>query len=337
MTSLKKKTEVGGEGSSPSPKPSPTPTPFPDPIFLGERVPSIIPPAVTHVVMVTGMRGQGKTVFSLGVDNPANILMLDYESKGEGFAGPLGVGTYFSILDDCADLKGMGFRPLDIYNRTLQIFEQIPKDRFTAIVLDNAGNLLQGCLAEVQRNPISYGIDPSRALSGQYGGAWPGVQFLIKSLFNLARSRGVQVVVTTFQPTAAWSTQGPLINKFKITDVKIFHEMSVLTLVLVPGLPDYIPAPSALVMKEQLASLTWDDEAKEMIVKRRLPAKLPKASFSEVYKYLTHPADLSNPRRGETVTVEELAPWSPTFGKEQLAMIEKLAAAAKLMQEEGEG
>lgn len=320
--------------STPTSRP-PTPTStstaveqsLPIPTFEGERVPSVIPPDFNGLVMVTGFRGRGKTTFSLGADRGENICMLDFESKGEALASQIKVGGYFPILDICADTHGFNFRPIQIFNATRTILEAMPSNRFTTLILDNAGWLQEGCLAEVKRSPVTYGIDPERALKGNYGGAWPGVNYILKSLFSIAQAKGVRVIVSTFQPRTAWNNGVPMLNKFKITDLSVWHELSVLSLVLVPGLPKFMPAPSALVMKEQLAQMEWDEETLELKVRRRLPTKLPKASFASIYNYLRNPADLLAPTEGEAATTDELNPWLPTFGKEQLAEVQKLAEA----------
>ena len=135
--------------------------------------------------MVTGFRGRGKTTFSLGADRGENICMLDFESKGEALASQIKVGGYFPILDICADTHGFNFRPIQIFNATRTILEAMPSNRFTTLILDNAGWLQEGCLAEVKRSPVTYGIDPERALKGNYGGAWPGVNYILKSLFSI--------------------------------------------------------------------------------------------------------------------------------------------------------
>lgn len=303
---------------------------YPVPQFTGAPCPTVIPDDLNHVILVTGHRGIGKTTFCLGADQPQNILMLDYEGKGMGLARPLGVGGYFDIPGECANLRGFNYRPIEVFVRTRQILEAVPAGRFTTLVLDNATNLQNGCLAEVVRSPISYGIDPTKAASGQYGGAWPGVQYVIQSLLALAKSRGIKLIICTFQPKGAWAGGTPAFNKFKITDVKTWHEMSVLSLVLVEGVEKYFPAPSALVMKEQLAKVSWNPLTSEMEVIRRLPARLPKATFGEIRRYLENPVDFANLLPEERVTSEMLSPWLPTFSREQITFLQKLAEAGSL-------
>lgn len=291
-----------------------------------------MPPQMRHVVLVTGHRGAGKTTFMLQLESPENILFLDFESKGEGLALPLGVENYFSVCDECCEVYGFGYRAYHTFRRVKQILEECPKDRFTTLILDNAGVLQDGCLEEVKLDSEKFGIDPERAEKGSWGGAWPGVKFLLRGLFQLAKSKGIRLIAASFQPGKAWGEKAPLINKFKISDVKEWHDMSILSLVLGPGTEKGFPAPSALVFKEQLGQLSFDRETKQHVVKRVLPLKLPIATPAEIYRYLREPANLKSPQPFERPEDGELDPWSPTFGKEQLKTI---LALAKLQQEEG--
>lgn len=304
---------------------------FKTPEFTGEAKPSIIPGGFSHLVFATGFRGTGKTHFIVGIDRPENVLMLDYESKGESVAASLGLKNYFSVMGDCAETLGFNFRPISIYERTKQIIEAIPVGRFTTLLLDNASLLQEGTLAEVQRAPQVYGIDPQKAANGSYGGAWPGVKYILRSLFSLARIRGIKVIGVTFQLSGAWRDGKPLFNKFKTTDVSIWHEMSILTVVMVIGLPRNIPKPSALVMKEQLASAIWSEEKQVVEVQRRVPFKLPIGEMGEVYRYLKEPVDFKNLKEGEMPELGELDPFTPTFSKEQLAALEKIARVAEIL------
>lgn len=284
-------------------------------------------------ILVTGHRGMGKTTFLLQLENPDNVLFIDYESKGIGLSEPLGVKNYFAVGDECAQAHGFGFQAYHLFRRTKQILEDCPKDRFTTLLLDNAMYLQEGCHDEVRLDPDKYRIDREKAETGKWGGAWPGVKFILKGLYQVAKTKGIQVIAVSFQPGKAWGEKAPLINKFKVSDVAFWHEMSMLSLVLGPGTAEGFPAPSALVFKEQLGEIVFDRETKQHLVRRLLPLKLPIASPFHVYNYLDNPADLKNPKPFERPEDGELDPWTPTFGKEQLKTI---LALAKLQEEGGD-
>jgi hypothetical protein len=130
----------------------------------------------------------------------------------------------------------------------------------------------------------------------------------------------VKVVAVTFQLSEAWKDGKPLYGKYKTTNVSIWHELSIMSLVLVPGETEP-PAPAALVMKESTAKSKWNKETKRKETQRRLPFKLPVADMWHVYNYLEHPANFVDPPKNEILRPGELDPYLPTFGKEQLRII----------------
>lgn len=312
-------------------------TAFPEPIWEGELQPTIIHPDFAGLCFITGFRGSGKTVFGLSIDNPANICVIDLEDKGKLLAKPLGVGAYFQPLTEAVDKLGPKFELQAIFDRIMQIVQAIPKGRFTTLFLDNASSLQDGAAQYIRNNPSQaqrFGVRPENAISGGFGGAWPGVKYLMKTLFHLANSKGIQVIAVSFQLKGAWKDSKPLFNKFTTTNVSIWHEQSILTLVMSEPIPEYFPIPRAYVMKEQLSTMRWitDDVVTgrghtETI--RRIPAALPAATPTAIYDYLNNPADLKNPARGEGVTEGEITRFTPSFSQEQLTTWLKLAAAQK--------
>lgn len=312
---------------------------FAPPIFEGEVQPSIIHPEFSGVNLITGFRGHGKTSYGLKTDNPANILMLDYEDKGSLLAKPLGVGGYFQVMTEVVGQMGEKFDLQAVYDRTLQILNAVPEGRFTTLFVDNAQDLQDSSAQLIRNNPAvarRYGVKPENAESGGYGGAWPGVKYLVKNMFHLANSKGIKVIVVSFQLKGAWRDGKPLFNKFKTTDVSIWHERSILTLVMVEPMAEHFPIPRALVMKEQLSKMQWLSDGNGGGVTRqirRLPMALPKAEPQYVYEYLTegHYADFKNPKKGEVATAMELAPYTPTFSNEQLVMMERLLRAQQAL------
>jgi hypothetical protein len=311
---------------------------FLPPVFDGDLQPSIIHPDFSGVNLVTGIRGYGKTSYGLKTDNPANILMLDYEDKGALLAQPLGVGGYFQIMTEVVGQLGDKFELQAVYDRTLQILNAVPEGRFTTLFIDNAQDLQDGSAQLIRNNPAvarRYGVRPENAESGGYGGAWPGVKYLIKNMFHLANGKGIKVIVVSFQLKGAWKDGKPLFNKFKTTDLSIWHERSILTLAMVEPMPEHFPIPRALVMKEQLSKMEWvpGNTEKPGYTRqiRRLPMALPKAEPRYVYEYLDNPANFADPKPGEMVTAVELAPYTPTFSNEQLIMMEKMLRLQQAM------
>lgn len=100
-----------------------------------------------------------------------------------------------------------------------------------------------------------------------------------------------------------------------------------------PG--EYRPIPAALVQKEQLGLIAFNPETRQHEIRRRLPLRLPKATFAEIRRYLHVPADLTRPASGEVPTAAEVDPFSDKFSREQLEYM-RLAAKIEANEEQGE-
>ena len=314
---------------------------FEEPVFTGQAVETILHPDIQDVLFVTGERGTGKTTFLLGAERPENVLFLDFESKGSGFAEQLPGITYIAPLQDCTRVYGVNYPRRLVWDRVVQIVNAIPENRFTLLIIDNGSWLLEGAAAMIEEDPTAWGVKVAAAASGQYGGVWPGVKKAIDSLFTLIRSKGVRVIGLTFQPKGAWVNGAPSLTKLKLPEVSTLHERSILTLALIPSVVGKAPVPSAVVLKEQLASIAFDEETNEMKVVRRLPAQLPMATMREVRRYLESetPVSFSRPAEGEVPDRDELERWKVTFSKDQLMrLIEilRLSQEAALREDENE-
>ena len=286
---------------------------------------SILPVEMHGVMYVTGLRGVGKTFLGVQADVPDNIAFFDFEEKGSGVNAMLQFGLYRSLTSEAAAKFGPTYKPIQLYEIIQDAFNGLPEGRFTVAVLDNIQPFEESLLAEVKRIPESYGIDTKKALSGAFGGAWPGVNGLVSGFTDLLHSKGIRLVIAIAHVKAVWSAGGQVPNKFKPKGVERWQELSILSLVLIPG--EFAPIPAALVQKEQLGFIGFNPQTGEHQVRRRLPLRLPKAAFAEIRRYLREPADLAQPAPGEVPTSAELDPFAEKFSREQL---EYMRLAAKI-------
>jgi hypothetical protein len=311
---------------------------FAPPEFKGERVESTIPSAVTHVILAGGFFGSGKTTFVAGIDRPENVLFLDFEGKGEGIARTSKIENYFCPPQDASGLYGMMPPQIATWERTKQILEAMPKDRFKVVLLDGLTILQKAIFNFVESAPghiqIGLGVNPKNVLSGSMGGAWPGVGTVLQNVFNTARAKGVQCIGITTEAKAKWGSTGPILNKYQLSGQDIIHKMSVLSVVMIPGFPKYLGAPSALVLKEQLGESVFVDGRQR--TRKRIPPKLPLAEMSAVYDYLLNPADYANLKPEEIPSLEEIEPFKPIVSKDQLASMDKLLELSRLTSMETE-
>ena len=277
---------------------------------------SILPAELRGVVFLTGPRGVGKTFLATTAENPKNVLFLDYENKGEGIHNQLGFGKYVSVTEEAS-----GKGPLGIWNKTAEIITNIKQDEFTVAILDNISPLEIALNAEALRGATVYsrdfGLNYKNVTEGRFGGTKSIVNFLVTSAVCAPlHAKGVQLIIATSHISAKWALGGPVPGKFSIKGADRWQELSIMTLILIPG--ENAPMPSAIVQKEQLGSIEYNEETGEFVIARRLPLKLPKATWSEIRRYLREPANLREPKEGEVPSKAEADPYSEDLSKEQI-------------------
>lgn len=277
--------------------------------------PSILSPEMCGLMYITGLRGVGKSYFAAQADRPSNICFLDFEEKGRAIHNQLGFGSYTCITTTAAEKFGASFKPVQLFEVVQHTLSRLEKDRFTVAILDNIEPLESSFLAHAQQNAAAFGLDPKNALTGAKGGAWPAVNNLVSGHLDLLHSKGIKLVIAIAHVKPDWGqvsingnlTFAPLEGKYKPKGVDRWQERSILSLVLIPGTSP--PTPSAIVLKEQLGKIEFNEETGEFSASRRLPMRLPKATLRAVQNYLNNPADLENPAEGEKPTEEEMEPY----------------------------
>jgi len=294
---------------------------------------TLVPEEMRGVVHITGQRGIGKSFFLAQMDFPDNILFIDYENKGESLDSQVKFGAYHAVT------RGENTTPLDVYTKTMEIINSIEQDRYTIAILDNVSWLELALRAEANRNVeryvMDYNLNLKNVKSGRFGGLSSVVNFLISDkICNALHSKGVGVIAITSHVKPAWGASGIIPNKMRVKGADRWQELSVLSIILVPG--DNPPIPSGLVMKEQLGSISIIDPNKlsdkdyEMYqrgelghnVTRRLPLRLPEATPQAIRYYLKHPANISEPEKGE-VPGPEKDIYSDKLSAEQLDYMRK--------------
>lgn len=303
---------------------------------------SIIPPGFKGVVAITGLRGSGKTTFSLA-DDPKKTMFWDGEKKGEGFHDTLQFGSYVDIPTEVAMVMGNNYSTEIIYDRTQTIIGELPKDRFSTIIFDNIQPLISGMVTKLQNDEllqVAYGIKPKNAATGSIGGVWPGVSQMFKRLVIGCARVGIKVVVVVAHAGEPWVEGKPVPNKFQMTQLKGIHELSILTAVMLPMDPARDKAlheslgveaghPVAGVIKESLGRTEWDKVEKRYRTIRRIPPRISPGALWRVYNYMNHPPDFNNLEPHQVWGLEEASPWSPVMSREQISFIKHLAILSK--------
>lgn len=291
---------------------------------------SILPPEMSGLMFVSGYRGIGKSYLAAQADVPSNIAFFDFEEKGAGIHAQLNFGLYRALTRETADLHGPKASPHQLFEVITSAFNELESNRYTVAILDNIKPFENALRSEVERDPKRYGVKPANVPTGKFGGAWPGVHYLVSSYCDLLYAKGIRLVIATSHIKSQWGPSGPLLNKYDVKGVDRWQELSILTLILIPG--KYAPIPAAIVQKEQLGAISFDAATGKHTVQRRLPLRLPKCTFAEIKHYLREPADIANPKEGEVPTFEEADPFSKKLSREQIALV-KLALEAEMREE----
>jgi len=290
---------------------------------------SILPPELHGVCFITGYRGIGKSFLASQADLPSRIAFFDFESKGQGIDSQLHFGMYRALNQETTNALAM-------YDTMFEAFSTLEQDRYTVAILDNIAHMELALQAEVQRNAkkyaSEYGLDAGKIKRNAWGQMHAAVNALLGETCPLLHSRGVRLIVATSHIKSAWAGGQQVPNKFRIKGHDRWQELSILTLILIPG--DSPPVPAALVQKEQLGTIMLDEQdlseaqIEAMLrgesghtVARRLPRRIPDCTFQKIRWYLSNPADMDNPADGEEPTTEESDPFRDKLTREQLAFV----------------
>ena len=279
-----------------------------------------IMPSEMHggVVKISGYRGRGKTSFAIGAERPSLTLFLDYEHKGGGFHQQLNFGRYEDMAAGCSS-------PSDVFDKTTGIIQTLEQDRYTHAIIDN-GSPLELALTAGARRDLGkycqeYGINYKNALAGRFGGVKPIVNFFITDkICNALFGKGIKLISVTHHIGARWGGGGPIPNKKRIKGYDRWMELAILSVVIL-NKGDFPPIPSAMVEKEQLSRMRFDEATGEYKQVRCLPVRLPRCTYSAIKEYLTNPADLKNRGPGEAIVQHEFDVFSERLDNAQIALM----------------
>ena len=277
---------------------------------------SILPDEFNGCMFFGGLRGTGKSFLAAQAENPKLVAFFDFdEEKGLPLHRSLGFGHYVSITTEA-----VGEGPLGWWNRMKAEIDKLPANQFTVAIIDNVSPMELGMLADVKANPPyyakRYGMQAESIVKGQYGADRGVVNYLIsEAISSPLHAKGIRLIIVTAHVKPDFRKVG----KMNIKGADRWHEIGILTLIL--DKPDFPPIPSALVFKEMLGEMKFDEETGIFSPRRRMPERLPRATFAEIKRYLQEPADLDNPAPGERPTPQQFAPFTEEMTNEQIALM----------------
>ena len=306
---------------------------------MEKQLTSILLPEMKGVMFISGYRGKGKTTLAVQADFPWNIAFFDFEDKGEGYHNQLEFGYYKAISQAENNPLARGKALLE------EVYELQP-NKYTVAIFDNITPLEESLMALVLSNPKYYaplyGKEVNDVIKDHYGARrWIVSELISDAVLKPLYTKGVKLVIATSHVKAVYKVP----NKMKVQGKDKWQELSILTLILIDG--DNFPVPSAMVQKEQLASIIakrreYSDKEIEAImsgemeshrINRRLPYRLPEATFQRIRGYLSQPANLNQPADGESLIEKEIQPFTEQMSKEQIA-IQLLNLEAQKRQEQ---
>lgn len=279
-------------------------------------VDSILDERIYGLISITGLYGVGKTTLATTLEHPKLTAMIDFDLKFKAKAEKLGI--WYRSPEQVDDVLDFNFARLtDWFKKSI---EEIPAGT-TTVVFDNA-SYLEALLGHiVSLSPKKYGVDPSNAANGGYGGVNPGVGRLWKNIMVFLQKRGVKVFVVISHVSSPWINGKPVLNKFRGKGNKVLQELSNLSLVLVKQ--DKTKVPAALVLKEAFVDQVFTDEG--WVTRSLLPLRFPKAEWREMVTYFDKPANFANPNPGEVPTKQEIESYGEMFSLEQIEFIKVVA------------
>src|SRR3972149_9134618 len=107
-----------------------------------------------------------------------------------------------------------------MYEHLDKLLAEIKPDTFTHCILDNIDYIEQALTVEVKRDPDAYGITRnkagvSNAVTGAFGGPYPGVNQLIAGLVTTLHAKGINVVSAIAHVKSVWGSGGIVPHKWR--------------------------------------------------------------------------------------------------------------------------
>jgi hypothetical protein len=274
------------------------------------------------LTLISGLWGLGKSTLAFTAERPSQTAVIDFDLKGEQMARDYGIRFYASPSTVSADPTHYDVKLLaEWFTQQLQALPE----GITTLVLDNATWVEAGLGYLVAQNPTQYGVHPANVASGKYGGVNPGITKLWASIVAYLQSeKGVRSILAINHMTPPWANGAPIVNRYVVRGNKVFRQLCVCALILVPadvkrgGQP---PVPSALVAKEAMAIRRYDAERDEFVTRRALPHRIPVCDWAHVNRYFEQPADFANPAPGETWSEFELHAYGDWLSEEQVEWV----------------
>ena len=297
------------------------------------------------LVVVTGARNTGKTLFAITTARPSQMPYMFYhdserssnraiqelESQGiaPGYYGNL--EARFSNLpaeDDLLSRINKGDLPWvtekersSLEGYYLHVLDDLEKNlkrgEYSFYVHDTIEKLEAGMVAWVEGHKKQSGWTQKA-----YGKLWTeGVYPLYAQLIEAIFQRGVKIIVFCSHLKTPWQGNRPVAGKVVPSGKSLLWFRTSLFLWLKQEPRNADGAPAGLVLKERLVSLKVTDDD-DWDPRRMLPRRIPHCTWRDIRRYLEIGCNLANPAEGEILSLEESELISEFMSNEQMKLMQ---------------
>lgn len=256
-------------------------------------------PKPLPVIVLTGEKWSGKTLFALSID-PRRTLIYDTEISSKSYQGPW---DRVDVMAEMLRLYPGGHKPIDRFTWWLDHVRSIEPGRYTVIVCDTVNEIETGLADWVRLNPQAFGHTAAQYLR-MSGLMWGDVKDHWLSIMASELASRCQTFVATTHMGLEWAGDKPT-GKRKPKGKETLFQIASLYLQMErkPDPKGGRPSvPSALVLKERTADMEIDPVTGEVRIVSHFPPRLPIATPAEVRARMMKPLDTA------TIRPEEMAP-----------------------------
>ncbi len=297
------------------------------------------------LVVVTGARNTGKTIFAITAARPSQMSRMFYHDSERSSnraiqeleAQGLAPGYYGSlearfsglpVEDDLLSRIKKGKLPWvteaerssleGYYLYVLNDLEQnLTRGKYLFYVHDTIEKLEAGMAAWVEGHKKQAGWTQKA-----YGKLWTeGVYPLYAQLIEAIFQRGVRTVIFCSHLKTPWHGNRPVTGKVVPSGKTLLWFRTSLFLWLKQEPRNADGAPAGLVLKERLVSLQATDDD-DWNPRRMLPRRIPHCAWSDIRRYLKDGCDLASPPEDEVLSREESELISEFMSNEQMKLMQ---------------
>lgn len=271
---------------------------------------------LTGIVNVTGEQDTGKTTFAYTVGvPPAEIAFFDNDLKAEEVHRQLRFGVYHNLVREFRRLRSG--KPIDFFNMTMGLVEELPEDRFSVLVFDNWTQMEEGINSWVDEHIT----EVSNLTMGQVKSAspltWPYKRLKYAAVLDALLSKAPLVIITVHVKDQWMGMRKTGLKEARCQQPLV--EKSALRLWLRHN-PDS-QAPIGLVLK-RIAVSRWNPETGLIEVGSVLPRRFAPCTWERIRWYFNNPVGNRKLNPDEIPTEYELSILDGTLTKDQKMMLE---------------